>query len=209
MGLIDRVLGTLFGSGNVIAETAEVFRENAEAAGQRQADLSAAALAQYAAEFAHPRTGWFDRTMDGVNRIPRPAMALGTLGLFGAAMWDPLWFAERMVGLSVVPEPLWWLLGAVVSFYFGARHQAKGQSFQREIAASLARAPEAIGAIEHLRSLSTEPAHAPQAPILSDPRGEPADIAETAQRQPAAAAAGADPIRSANAALDDWRAQHG
>jgi hypothetical protein len=24
-----------------------------------------------------------------------------------------------------VPEPLWWLLGAIVSFYFGARHQSK------------------------------------------------------------------------------------
>jgi len=26
-----------------------------------------------------------------------------------------------MVGLNEVPEPLWWLLGAVVGFYFGAR----------------------------------------------------------------------------------------
>jgi hypothetical protein len=26
-----------------------------------------------------------------------------------------------MVGLNAVPEPLWWLLGAVVAFYFGAR----------------------------------------------------------------------------------------
>ena len=26
-----------------------------------------------------------------------------------------------MVGLREVPEPLWWLLGAIVSFYFGAR----------------------------------------------------------------------------------------
>jgi len=25
------------------------------------------------------------------------------------------------VGLNEVPEPLWWLLGAIVSFYFGAR----------------------------------------------------------------------------------------
>ena len=24
-------------------------------------------------------------------------------------------------GLALVPEPLWWLLGAIVSFYFGAR----------------------------------------------------------------------------------------
>ena len=30
-----------------------------------------------------------------------------------------------MAGLSLVPEPLWWLLGAIDSFYFGARHQSK------------------------------------------------------------------------------------
>ena len=36
-------------------------------------------------------------------------------------MCDPVQFARRMVGLNAVPEPLWWLLGAVVAFYFGAR----------------------------------------------------------------------------------------
>ena len=54
-----------------------------------------------------------------------PTMAFGVLGLFVAAMLDPIWFADRMAGLSLVPEPLWWLLGAIVSFYFGARHQSK------------------------------------------------------------------------------------
>jgi hypothetical protein len=36
-------------------------------------------------------------------------------------MIDPAAFSQRMVGLNAVPEPLWWLLGAVVAFYFGAR----------------------------------------------------------------------------------------
>lgn len=63
--------------------------------------------------------------MDGLNRLPRPALALGTLGLFVSAMVAPLWFAERMQGIALVPEPLWWLLGVIVSFYFGARHQVK------------------------------------------------------------------------------------
>jgi hypothetical protein len=44
-----------------------------------------------------------------------------------------------MVGLALVPEPLWWLLGAIVSFYFGARHQAKGQEFQRALVDHMAR----------------------------------------------------------------------
>ena len=52
-------------------------------------------------------------------------MAFGVLDPFVAAMLDPIWFVDRMAGLSLVPEPLWWLLGAIVSFYFGARHQSK------------------------------------------------------------------------------------
>lgn len=144
MGLILSFLNILFGGGrNVVSETAEVFRANAEASADRDAAYQAAALTQFAAEFAVPRKGGFDRFMDGVNRIPRPALALGTLGLLVSAMTSPVWFAARMEGLALVPEPLWWLTGAIVSFYFGARHQAKGQDFQRSIAAMMARAAEA------------------------------------------------------------------
>lgn len=141
MGLIERVFSLVFGGGNVIRETAEVFRENAEARAGREAAFAQAALAQYAAEFALPRRGLFDRLIDGINRLPRPAMALGTLALFVSAMSDPVWFAERMRGLALVPEPLWWLLGAIVTFYFGARHQAKGHEFQRTLAAAALTAP--------------------------------------------------------------------
>ncbi len=151
MGLIDRLFTILFGNGaNVVRETAEVFRENAEAGAAREAGLRAQALAQHGAEFAAPQKGLFDRFMDAVNRIPRPAMALGTLGLFVAAMVDPVWFAARMQGLVLVPEPLWWLMGAVVSFYFGARYQAKGQEFQRSIAETMLRAPQVAANIARL-----------------------------------------------------------
>ena len=139
MGLIEALFSTLFGGGrNLVRETTEVFRENTEGRAVRDAQREMAALAQFAAEFAVPRRGWFDRLMDGLNRLPRPAMALGTLGLFAAAMADPAWFAQRMAGMAHVPEPLWWLLGAIVSFYFGARHQAKSQEFQRALLASAA-----------------------------------------------------------------------
>ena len=140
MGLIGALFGTLFGGGrNVVKETAEVFHVNAEADPVRLTEKELAALQQFAAEFVHPRRGLFDRIVDGVNRLPRPALALGTLGLFVAAMTDPIWFAERMQGIALVPEPLWWLMGAIVSFYFGARHQAKGQEFQRSLSATVAR----------------------------------------------------------------------
>ena len=122
MGLIEKLMGFVFGGG--VQSTVEVFRENSEKSAVRAHVLQQAALTQFATEFRSPRSG-FDRFIDGVNRLPRPAMAFGVLGLFIAAMVDPIWFADRMAGLSLVPEPLWWLLGAIVSFYFGARHQSK------------------------------------------------------------------------------------
>ena len=142
MGLIEQAFSLVFGSGrNVLRETAEVFRPNAEAEAQRAHHLQGAALQQFAREFHTPRRGWFDVLMDALNRVPRPAMALGTLGLFVSAMVDPVWFSQRMAGIALVPEPLWWLLGAIVSFYFGARHQAKGQDFQRDMLVRMALAP--------------------------------------------------------------------
>ena len=142
MGLIGKVLGGLFvGQRNVLAETAEVFRVNAEAADARDARQKTATLAQFNSEFSRANKGLFDRVIDGVNRLPRPAMALGTIGLFVSAMANPDWFAERMRGVALVPEPLWWLLGVIVSFYFGARHQVKGQQFQTQIARAMVQLP--------------------------------------------------------------------
>lgn len=187
MGMIEKVLSMVFGGGrNLVAETAHVFRENTEASAVREAGLRQQAMVQFASEFSPRRRGWFDRFMDGVNRLPRPAMALGTLGLFAAAMADPIWFAERMQGIALVPEPLWWLLGAIVSFYFGARHQVKGQEFQRSIATTMARAPQVIDNIAALRKL----------------RADSPGVADTG---PDAALTLASVTSGDNAALDDWQ----
>ncbi|MGJ8623610.1 MAG: holin family protein [Yoonia sp.] len=138
MGLITGFMQFLFGDGrNVVVETAELFRENAEAGAVRAADARADSLAQFAAEFTHPKRGLFDRLVDGLNRLPRPALALGTIWLFVMAMRSPDAFAEGMSGLALVPEPLWWLMGAIVSFYFGARHQVKAFEFQSAVARTL------------------------------------------------------------------------
>jgi hypothetical protein len=154
MGLIDKVVGLVFGNGGtLVRDTVEVFRENAENGAERSAAAQDQAMAQYGAEFAIERKGSFDRFMDGLNRLPRPALALGTLGLFIAAMVDPVWFAARMQGLALVPEPLWWLLGVIVSFYFGARHQVKTQEFQRSIVRTIAQVPQVVGNIRTLQTL--------------------------------------------------------
>lgn len=133
------IMSFLFGDGrNVVTETVEVFRENTEKGAVRAASARSDSLAQFAAEFLHPKRGVFDRIVDGLNRLPRPALALGTIWLFVMAMQNPEGFAEGMAGLALVPEPLWWLMGAIVSFYFGARHQAKSQEFQNSMVKSLA-----------------------------------------------------------------------
>lgn len=155
--MIEKVLSTVFGSGrNALVETVEVFRENAENGAERDASVRAATLEQFGREFRVVRRGWFDRLMDAVNRLPRPAMAMGTLGLFVAAMVDPIWFAARMQGIALVPQPLWWLLGAIVSFYFGARHQAKGQDFQRQLVQQVAQVPQVVDNLRALESLRDE-----------------------------------------------------
>lgn len=165
MGLIDRIFGMVFGNGgNLIRDTAEVFVENAEKGAAREAVMRSDALAQFSGEFAVHQRGIFDRFMDALNRIPRPAMALGTLGLFVSAMVDPIWFAQRMQGVALVPEPLWWLLGAIVSFYFGARHQVKTQQFQKQVAASLALAPTVMNNLKSLDQMKPKPKTEPQAP---------------------------------------------
>ena len=75
--------------------------------------------------------------------MPRPAFALGTIALFVSATFDPLWFAEWMQGLALVPEQVWWLLGAIVSFYFGARelHKIRSGGMAQEAAQILLQWP--------------------------------------------------------------------
>ena len=192
MGLITDFMGMLFGSNrNILAETAEVFRENSENAGARAANVQTEVLRQFAAEFTRQRRSGFDVFIDGVNRLPRPMMALGTLALIGASMVDPVWFSARMQGLALVPEPLWWLMGAIVSFYFGARHQVKGQEFQQSIADSLARTGQVTRNIQALTAPVsapvTAPANAPTPPTVLAPTVFPTE----------------------NAALQEWQAQNG
>lgn len=134
MGLIGKAMGWVFGNGGTLVQTVETFRESSEKGAARLSDEKIAALAQFAAEFQGVRAGMFDRMIDGLNRLPRPMLAFGTLGLFVSAMVSPAWFSSRMVGVALIPEPLWWLMGAIVSFYFGSRYQAKGQDFQRSVA---------------------------------------------------------------------------
>lgn len=124
MGLIGNLAGrtgTVAAIGEAAKGVAEVFTPSATKRMELSAKAQMTALQEYSDEFGSASVGWFDSLVNGLNRLPRPLLAFGTIGLFVYAMADPHAFALRMVGLNAVPEPLWWLLGAVVAFYFGAR----------------------------------------------------------------------------------------
>ena len=172
-------MSTLLGLGRVLSgarEVSEVLVENKTKAAEQQHEEFQSALEQLGKEFGRERLGWFDALVDGLNRLPRPALALGTIGLFTFAMADPVAFAIRMQGLALVPDPLWWLLGAIVSFYFSARELHYFRSLDR------VRDPKLLGSvisgIRELEALSA-PSSPETSPSLYDE--EP------------------------NAALEDWR----
>lgn len=124
MGLINRIIGgssAVTALGSAVGGVAEVFVQNATRRMELNEQAYGHAIGQLGQEFQIAPAGIFDRFINGLNRLPRPALALGTMGLFVYAMVEPDGFGLRMQHLQQVPEPLWWLLGAIVGFYFGAR----------------------------------------------------------------------------------------
>jgi hypothetical protein len=163
MGLIGRALasGALATAGEAAEGLSEVFVANATRGMELSHEAYRMALEAASEEFRHGGTSGYDRFVNGLNRLPRPFMALGTIGLFTYAMVDPVGFSARMVGLAEVPEPLWWLLGAIVGFYFGAREF----HYLRRPAAAVARAGQ--GGLFGLRRRRAAPA-AEDNPALAD-----------------------------------------
>ncbi|SCY60268.1 holin family protein [Paracoccus tibetensis] len=153
MGMMGRIIGiapTVTALGQAATGMAEVFTQNATKRMELDEEAYARAIAQHGQEFLIQRPGWFDGFVNGLNRLPRPLLALGTMGLFIYAMVEPAGFGVRMVGLQQVPEPLWWLLGAIVGFYFGAReaHYLRNRVWPQQAApqpASETAAPQPSG----------------------------------------------------------------
>ncbi|MES2549528.1 MAG: 3TM-type holin, partial [Pseudomonadota bacterium] len=106
MGMIGKLIGTpaaVSALGEAAQGMAEIFVPSATKRMELSAEAQMAALRQLGEEYQHPALSWFDRMVNGLNRLPRPCLAFGTLGLFTYAMVDPVAFAQRMVGLNAVP----------------------------------------------------------------------------------------------------------
>lgn len=200
MGMIDRFLGVGEAAASVTdaaGNVAEIFRPNATRRMELNEEAYARAIAQMGAEFAQAPQGWFDRLVNGLNRLPRPMLALGTLGLFIYAMADPTGFSARMQGLALVPEPLWWLLGAIVSFYFGAR-EAHYFRHRRIIRDKIQSIPTAVQMHTDIMAAPTDIVTAP----------EPTEAVKTQNKSKQYSAAAKPHPKSNdfpdNAALQDW-----
>lgn len=134
-----------------VKDVAEVFTENSENEAQRshdrgmakdsqghavkmagmdfQASSLSGAHSSFVAEWgASAQKGdIFNAFADFLNRLPRPFMAVGVIGIFAYAMIDPVGATASFMALSTIPIEMWAILSAVVSFYFVAREFTKSR----------------------------------------------------------------------------------
>lgn len=218
MGMIDRFLNvgqTVTAVSQAATGVAEVFTPNSTRRMELDEQAYGQAMDQLQAEFGRAPYGWFDGLMNGLNRLPRPLLTLGTIGLFIYAMIEPVGFSGRMQGLALVPEPLWWLMGAIVSFYFGAReaHYFRGRVWPgTRVSATVAAGPG-------VRAPAAGNWRAPASPMAADdgwraPAPPPltravATVTVTGDALPATAPPAepdSDDDLADNPALRDWRA---
>lgn len=85
-----------------------------------QADARSAVYQQFASEFGHSKT-WWDSMIDGINRLPRPIMTFGTIYIFWLCWSDPVTFMQGATALQAMPKEGWYILAAVVTFWFAAK----------------------------------------------------------------------------------------
>lgn len=171
----------IFGSRGVVRDLsdalvsgAEVFRPNAERSAQRETDIKGAVMAQYAAEF-HRRANrtWIDALADGLNRLVRPLLTLLVFLPLVMTYSDPVQMALVWEALSTLPDYYWYILGLIITFYFGGRMQVKsleGVKSQFEASAAAARnlprsrEQSSIPVAEELDQIEL-----PSGPVANDP----------------------------------------
>lgn len=103
-----------------VKDLSKIFFGDKEKRDKYDADTAAAIHSQFAAEFGHSKNA-YDSFIDGLNRLPRPMFAFGTMYLFILCWTDPVTFARGAQNLQLIPYEMWWILGTIVVFFFGGR----------------------------------------------------------------------------------------
>lgn len=118
------VLGTLFGG---VDKLLGRFIPNKDDQLDAETRSLISAQQQFSREFQRP-TNWFDSLINGLNRLPRPLMALSALGMLWVPFFYPEVFFLAMQSMELVPEFLWYIIGGIFTFYFGTRGLEKHNS---------------------------------------------------------------------------------
>lgn len=127
MGIIGNILSM---GAKPLADAATTvigaIKPNAEAQSSRLNQYNISVANQFAQEFRQieNRTKW-DSFVDGLNRLPRPIIVFGVVGLFVYAMVSPDGFIERMKAIAFIPESLWVIFWTILPVYFGLREVDK------------------------------------------------------------------------------------
>ena len=77
--------------------------------------------------------GWCDGLVDGLNRLVRPVITFGLLGILPAVVIWPEGAAIAFAALALLPAGYWALVTVIIGFYFGGRMQLKAQDFQKSV----------------------------------------------------------------------------
>ena len=96
--------------------------------------------------------GGGDGLVDGLNRLVRPVITFGLLGILPAVVIWPEGAAVAFAALALLPAGYWALVTVIIGFYFGGRMQLKAQNFQKSVQSAADRAPEVIANIKRVRT---------------------------------------------------------
>lgn len=114
--------GMIESAGKVATDVGRTFWGDKTEKEQHVSAEQLAIINQYAAEYvARQHRTWWDSFVDGLNRLVRPGLALGSQLAFVWVWWDPVSFAECMQALQLVPEMLWYIWLTIFGFFFGGR----------------------------------------------------------------------------------------
>lgn len=120
---IDAITGLIKGTGGAVSGVVKVFKGSKAERDQQGHDKFISTQNAFSAEFNNRNNrNWWDSLWDGFNRMPRPVMVVMCLGYFVLAYYNQVEFQKLNISLDTIPDNMWFILGAIISFYFGSRH---------------------------------------------------------------------------------------
>lgn len=154
--IVDAAVGLTNGANNII----KTFTGSKAERDQQHNERFLAGQHAFSAEFqAREHKTWigslWNSIWDGFNRVPRPVIVTLVLAYFYMAYKNPTEFQVLNTALDTVPERMWWVLSAIVGFYFVAREFQKSRD--KKMALSSDEFKEVQNRINELRTKEDVP----------------------------------------------------